>query len=110
MNWFFIISLLIGSVVLGWALIVLVLFLVSNKKAQTAAFNRTKKCADQFRYEVEESYKRQIKLVNDGDIKMNILTNDSEGDNEMHIMNHFRRMIQSSMFDVVVGVKGDLEI
>ena len=110
MNWFFIVSSLTGGVILCWALVVLVLFIVSNRKAKTASCNGTKKCATQFRVEVEESYQKQIKLVNDGDIKMNILTNDSDGDNEIRIMNNFKRLIQSPMFDVVVCVKGDLEI
>lgn len=41
---------------------------------------------------------------------MNILTNDSNDDNEMLIMNNFKKMIDSSMFDVIARVKGDFEI
>lgn len=110
MDWFFIVSLLMSGAGLLWgAFMCVVSFKSKNKERSKVCYTKHPSFA-QFREEVEQSYQKQIKLVNDGDIKMNILSNDSDGDNEMHIMNNFKKMIQSSMFVIIADVKGDFEI
>lgn len=91
MDWFLIVSLIMIVIMAIWSIVIVMLFIQSRRKKKTTFVREIQTNPKVFRKEVEESYKKQICLVNSGDIKMNILTNDSNDDNEMLIMNNLKK-------------------
>ena len=101
MDLFVLLSILILAVVIIANLITLVYFLNQRKKRkQEQNLLKTQLCS-QFQEIVNSSYAIQNANLMNGEIKMNILTNDSVGDNELLILKKSKKLLNSDMFDFI---------
>lgn len=87
------------------------IFLVSFIK-ERRSIKKTTRCFNKYEFDeiVSAGYIKQNQNLKSGDIKMNILTNDAKGNNEILIMDKFRKMLNSSMFDELSKISGDSDL
>lgn len=101
MDLFVLLSILILAIVIIANLITLIYFLNQRKKRkQEQNLLKTQLCS-QFQEIVNSSYAVQNANLMNGEIKMNILTNDSVGDNELLILKKSKKLLNSDMFDFI---------
>lgn len=106
MDIFLIFLVIICSSLLLMALITCFCFFSKKIKKNT----QVKKNDELFDEIVRLGYENQSKNLKSGNIKMNILTNDFEGDNELLIMQKFNKLISSNMFDELYKINGDTDL
>lgn len=107
MDIFVIFTILIVVILFVCALIFLFSFLKAKKSASKMRIDLNKYEFDDV---VSEGYVRQRQNLKTGDIKMNILANDAQGNNEILIMDKCRKMLSSPMFDQISEINGDSDL